>query len=424
MRLNLYQWCVSTATYSAPTKAWDGQATFVNPGTDFFTPQTAGTAQGMNYILKQHSANDAALLDLAGCLDANNWLIRALAPTGGALDGTHNGEIGKVAWDTKYGRWIFWIKNLNNSGHAELWTSMDGGHSTSRLSDVGSSPNTVRLNMAVRATDGVIAMVQSGDAADCYTFDPVAVATTTHAAAGPKGNRKVVEWFAGASLFVSLAADATSNTNAFNVGTSPDGATWTDRTVSAAMTATSNMVPANDYATCTQSPTTFAVFPTVTGATTFYVTSDGITWASHTTPIGGSETIEAVDYDSVNGLWLVLAVNGTTSKLYTSPDFTAWTARTISTSTTYSGIAASNGLYVAVAKGTPGTAGISRAVYSTDQGITWRWCTGFSLPWMFSTYSLAGDLGERIRSNGQQFVAYNFDGANLSLITGQSPVAN
>lgn len=426
MRISLYQWCTSTSIYSAPTKPWDGQPTFVNPGVDFFTPQSAVTAQGLNYTLKQLGANDTALLDLSGSLDANNW-PNNLIPTGGALDGTHNGLVGYFLWDSVYGRWLIWIHNLNDSGMNEVWTTSDGGRSASKLCNVSSASDSAFLArhfLAVRNTDGLISAVYDslgGVSSDCYTITP-AGSVATHTAAGPQGSRIVNTWFAAGGVFVAIGQFDTTSLK--GVYSSPDGTTWTDRTAASGMVSGTSFTGTNNFVRVAQSSTTMVVFSPVASVTTFVTTSNGTTtWSSLTSPIATGEQVQDVTWDAVNSLWLVLATDGTTSTLYKSSDLTTWTSAVISTSTTYSGIAASNGMYVAVAKGTAGSVGNSRAVYSTDKGVTWRWCLGYSLKWAFAS-SGAVDVSEKIVSNGQQFVAWNFDSANFSIISGQSPVAS
>lgn len=110
----------------------------------------------------------------------------------------------------------------------------------------------------------------------------------------------------GDGLFV-----ASANSNSANVATSPDGLTWTLRS----MPSSAGWRPAHNGS---------SFLASAAGSTAIALSADGVTWSSGTalpgTAVGNSPPVY------VGGLWLVYNI-GTTA--YTSADGAAWTTRTL-----------------------------------------------------------------------------------------------
>jgi hypothetical protein len=123
--------------------------------------------------------------------------------------------------------------------------------------------------------------------------------------------------------------------------TSPDGITWTARTI-----------PAGDYYGVTVN--TSGLFCAV-GSGVCATSPDGITWTARTIPVGSYRSVTI----NSSGLFCAVGIN----VCATSPDGINWTARTIPVGSYYGVTVNSSGLFCAVSLG-------SRCATSPD-GINW-----------------------------------------------------
>jgi hypothetical protein len=191
-------------------------------------------------------------------------------------------------------------------------------------------------------------------------------------------------------MFVVLAGSST-NTTSNVILSSPDGITWTQRTLPAtagwhrvffgngmflAVGGSGTGAKSSDgitWTTVTTIPTfasrwlymsfgsgLFILSYLITNSfTRFYTSSDGATWTP-TADMSGQ--ITAVAYG--NGLYVGL--DTISAQSYTSTDGLTWTAHAISASAAWSDIAFGNGLFIAVADGVAAT---------SSDGINWTQAT-------------------------------------------------
>ena len=200
------------------------------------------------------------------------------------------------------------------------------------------------------------------------------------------GYWRYVIWSPELSLFVAVASSGTNR-----VATSPDGITWTGRSIDA-----------NNWYGVTWSPElSLLVAVAQTGTNRVATSPDGITWTSR--------SIEASGWRSVTWspeLSLFVAVaSSDTNRVATSPDGITWTSRSIDANSWY-GVTWSPELSLFVAVASSGT---NRVATSPD-GITW---TGRSIEasgWHSVTWSPELSLFVAVAFSGTNRVATSPDG--------------
>jgi hypothetical protein len=132
---------------------------------------------------------------------------------------------------------------------------------------------------------------------------------------------------------------------------------------------------ANAWSSVAWSPSLrlFVVIASAGSATTQVQTSpDGITWTARTIPAAAVQPWSAVCWSPERGLFVAVAANGATNNIMTSPDGITWTQRTSPVAYPLNDVtwAPTLGLFVAVAN-TGGTGvNLGRVITSPD-GITW-----------------------------------------------------
>jgi hypothetical protein len=195
----------------------------------------------------------------------------------------------------------------------------------------------------------------------------------------------------GAGLFVAVAY----NTNI--VATSPDGITWTLRTLPA---------------TSTWSAITYGngLFVAVATGSNVAVTSpDGITWTAQTLP--AVSPWQAVAYGA--GVFVVVATS--VQNCATSADGVTWTLRSLPSPSGWTAIAFGNSTFVVTSNGNP-------AATSPD-GITW---TARTLPvpynWVSVTYGSTGGF-LAVTSSGYNVAAQSTNGITWTTPTMPSAAA-
>lgn len=146
----------------------------------------------------------------------------------------------------------------------------------------------------------------------------------------------------GAGLFCIVGS--TSGTSA---ATSPDGITWTARTLPSTGT----------WISIAWNGTVFLAIPSNAANTAAATSPDGITWTARTLPSSA-----AWSWVAWNGT--IFVATSTTTSWGTSPDGITWTARTGPGSV-------GAGIFQVIAGGGTFVAVLSNTIYSSTDGITW-----------------------------------------------------
>jgi hypothetical protein len=150
----------------------------------------------------------------------------------------------------------------------------------------------------------------------------------------------------GAGVFATVGV---LQSGTHNVITSPDGVTWTARSVP----------EANSWYAVTYGGGQF-VAVAGTGTNRVMTSPDGMTWTARAA--AQANTWYGVAYG--NGVYVAVARDGT-NRVMTSPDGITWTARTAAEANTWVGVAYGGGVFVAVSQD-----GTHRVMTSPD-GLTW-----------------------------------------------------
>jgi len=157
----------------------------------------------------------------------------------------------------------------------------------------------------------------------------------------------------GNGQFVAVGARATGE---LNVATSPDGITWTLRTTT---------IVAGLWCGVNYGNGLFIADQKTSYSSAFATSSDGITWTKRTIPAG---TWCSAAY----GAGLFVSIDGTTgsgfNRALTSPDGITWTLRTTPNAASWRSVAYGGGKFVAVSSND--YSGFTNAITSTD-GTTW-----------------------------------------------------
>lgn len=148
----------------------------------------------------------------------------------------------------------------------------------------------------------------------------------------------------GSGLFVGL----TTNTYAI---TSPDGITWTQRTLPSVK---------NWISVAYGNGTFVAVSGAGSFSTSAAYSSDGTTWTASTCELGKWQSVAFG-----NGVFTAVATS--TSTAQTSTNGITWTARTMALSSTWGNIVYGNGVFVAQDDGSAGTTNFN----TSPDGVTW-----------------------------------------------------
>lgn len=154
----------------------------------------------------------------------------------------------------------------------------------------------------------------------------------------------LLDYCASSALYIAKSSGSSAN-----VATSPDGVTWTLRTMPASASWSYSAVNGGN------------VMAIASGATNVALSTDGgVTWSAATAL---PAACFAIGY--IGGLWV--AMRGGSTSYYTSPDGVTWTTRTGPAS-----IGGSAGLYQvgSVLMFTP-VSGVSGTYYTTPDGVAW-----------------------------------------------------
>jgi len=159
-----------------------------------------------------------------------------------------------------------------------------------------------------------------------------------------------VVWASSLSLFVSIGTDGSGNGLA---ATSPDGVTWTARTM-----------PAGNWTSLAWSGALLVAGGEVVASSNGLsaTSTDGVTWTSHAGPGAGGSGSAAIAW----GNSTFVAAGYGNGKTWTSTDGATWTARLTSGSGAFSGAVWASGLSLFVIA----PSGVGN-IYSSPTGVTW-----------------------------------------------------
>jgi len=206
------------------------------------------------------------------------------------------------------------IWNIVCGGSGDFATSTDGATWTARFdSNLGNEWVTM-------ASSSRFVAANYGSATAVYSTNGTSWTPSTMSGA--------LTWAHGTyatacSLFMAMTATSTYNT-------SPDGVTWTSRTLPSGV----------GYAIGENGTVVLVVNP---GETQAYTSTNGINWTSRTLPATAGQCIV---YSPSGGQFIM--VQGGSTIAYTSPDGVTWTSRTLPSETfnSYRSSLASGSIYV------------------------------------------------------------------------------
>lgn len=189
-----------------------------------------------------------------------------------------------------------------------------------------------------------------GASGQCYT-SPDGI-TWTSRSMGDSNTHTDIVWASSLGLFVAVG-DGTSNAQGV-VKTSPDGITWTSRVSAAA--------PPTNYSVAWSGSllVTVGTSPISPTTSTIRTSPDGINWTQRTS--SASVSLFAVVWNPVAGLFVAV---GSTGTIVTSPDGITWTTRTSGTANNLYGLAVNPSTGRMVAVGATGT------FITSSDGINW-----------------------------------------------------
>lgn len=180
----------------------------------------------------------------------------------------------------------------------------------------------------------------------------------------PSGNVNDIEW--GNGVFVAVGTSTNGATN--QIQTSPDGITWTSRSLPSNLNRGLYSVAWGN----TGGNGTFVALGDLGGTNStqaFYSTDNGVTWTTSTLPT--SITWASVEWH-INQFVAVAGLGQASNAAATSPDGITWTSRTLPSSKAWSKLV-SNGTYLVLIGGGNRTGTVSNTdfVYKSSDGINW-----------------------------------------------------
>ena len=275
--------------------------------------------------------NDADYPALAEHLDQSPAGINWVSQT----SGFGSDQINTSGYSSAFGLWVIAgaLGALSTSPDRVVWTPRTTGI-TSTVQGVGSSPS----EFVLVGGSGKIARSSNGGLSWSVRSNPFGTST-------------VYDVFYADGIFVAVGGDGTvdgviaTSTNGLSwtqrtsnadfvlksvgygdglwvaVGnnnelvTSPDGITWTPRTVDFGNSTMANVCYGN------------GIWVAVGSAGRLYTSTNGISWVTRDSKFGTTQ-IEGLDFNPAGeGLWII---SGASSKIATSPDGINWTVRSVS----------------------------------------------------------------------------------------------
>jgi hypothetical protein len=363
-------WASGGVSYPAGASPWSATPVRLLPLVSYFTPNAPAPAEEMNYILgvgyDQQNALATSFLgafDFVSPIQAINWPT-TVARTGGA--GTE--RIQSAFWDTFNSRWIMLSGLTGGTTPKYINASIDGGLSYTVLST--QSPTGAGHLLAGCADPGSNKSVICPSA---QTFLYVSTngtswATATTSSASVTCSAPV--FFNG--LFVVPGCE--SGTTTAHLTTSPDTATWTDRTAAIPASLAALQLAGTLWLTATNGTILVAVpqqQTLVSGTSATMTSTNGTTWtlgAVANANVSSGDGASGLSWNSSDNVFMLTFNGGVTTKIYTSPDGLTWTyVRTITGHAIIS-LASIGSVWVGYSStGGPAT----EVLYSLDKGVTW-----------------------------------------------------
>jgi len=248
-----------------------------------------------------------------------------------------------------------------------------------------------------RSTDGSTWTSASGDASFTYNFSSVAY---------------------GSGLFVGMLQSQENSTYLVNYFTSPDGSSWTMRSMpynSGNLIRTSNVTDIAYGNGVFVASVTSRNLDNGSNVLTQYLTStDGLTWTIRDLPASGFYASVAFG----NGVFVLLpqtsGVNSTTSTLYTSTNGVTWTARTLPVANYWSRVRWCGDAFVAT-KGALGVGtGSGTDVVWSSTGTSWSLGT---LPSTGEWLYVAGGSGTALVASSSAMAKASIASGSVSFLT-------
>jgi hypothetical protein len=173
----------------------------------------------------------------------------------------------------------------------------------------------------------------------------------------PKTNASDTIWGVAFGAGVWVAVGYNAATNAPICMTSPDGVTWTARTLTG--------FGATDQALCVAFGNGLFVVGGGTagggvGAARISTSTDGITWTSRTPSGFTGGNVRAVAYSTDAALWVAV---GSAGQIGSSTNGTAWTSRTSGTGAALASVAVGRGVFVVAA--------LDSGIITSRDAVTW-----------------------------------------------------
>lgn len=376
----------SSGNYPAGSNPWNGTPKLVQPPTTYFEPGIGAAAEHMNWVTGNAFSVDGsaktniqALLDLLGHTPALNWHGKGTS--------THN--LRRAVYSPKdAGIWVAVGPGGNDfadisTDYGKTWTSLTGSLGAAIAIDDCACSTAGTFALVCEATRTVYKGART--AFNTFTWTSTVNALTI----APTAFSCVVDYEPNAALFVSLYRNGASGQRCDTSATV--NAAWTNRTASLPAVWTAYTGTNSPELTCTglaqgANPGISVGIFVDAGATPKYNTArstdGGATWTGvQLTPniaqadLATNSTCSKPAFDEVNGLWYI-AVSSSSNRqteVWKSTDngltYALTKFFTTGMDVVLHDIAAIGALLVGINDD-------GRIIYSTDQGVTWKWGTG------------------------------------------------
>jgi hypothetical protein len=365
----LYRWTM-TGNFPAGGNLWNSQPLALQPAGTYFVPNVKPDAEEMNWLMGTLTTDDQIILDWAGNDPAVNWYAPLTAATF-----TGQTEIGAARWAPLAQLWLLGTGN-HGTPSVQVWTAPgNGADGFAEWSTLGASitPSTSG-HITALAEDGVTAgqywMTIADDSGNQKVWKypvggPWASQHTNSTATF--GNPELATANIGGNSVIVVAtpqASAALISHSVNGGT-----TWVDFATTVEVD--------RFYLQWNGSLFVAVASSTVVANGHYWTSPDGATWTARTLPTtvvgsSGANAPVGLAWNNVANLWTILTnVSGGGLCIATSPDGITWNVvTTLGVSTpVMADLAAIGALLVVTVQDTAG--GSSAMYFNTDGGTTW-----------------------------------------------------
>ncbi len=287
--------------------------------------------------------------------------------------------------------WIFAVAAGNDK---IAWSLTDGREYTDISANIG-APQTIALECCASNYESgapATALVAAGNSAKIYLSTDQGATWAFNTAPGTPTAIDAIVWDAENALFIAIGKTAAAP----YIATSPDGATWTSRTVPASITGSQNGV---SIAQLTSGVSPGRLVASWTAQTKVAHSDDGVDWTASSSTLNSGKYIVR----SSGGTLVALDANATTNG-YASTDGDTWNSGSVvrpgSSATigvkAFSALGGVNGVGDVFAAFTSPPSGGALFV-SQDYGASWRYILHKGLGAMSTLVEIQG-LQYRFRS--------------------------